>query len=348
MAQGTPDTVVYVSNAGDPSVSILAMNRATGEIALIETVPIPGADKPSPSSTPMALSPDRRFLHVILRSEPFTAASFAIDPASGHLTHLGNAPLEAPMAYATTDRTGRWLVSASYPAGKLTINPIDAAGRVTAPPTQIIADRPKAHCVVVDASNRFVYSPILAQDIVLQLKFDPANGTVAPNSPAEIRTRPGAGPRHLTFHPSGRFAYLITETTATIGAYAVDPANGTLREQQFVDMLAADYTGPKAAADLHVTPDGHFLYGSERRTNTLAGFRIDAANGTLSPIGRWPTETTPRGFAIDPRGRFLLSAGLDSHHLTVYAISPDTGVLDPVGRHVMGKLPNWVEFVDLR
>jgi 6-phosphogluconolactonase len=348
MAEGTPETIVYVSNAGSTEVYVLAMNRVSGDLDLVEKVPVPGSDKPSPSSMPMALSPDRRFLHVALRSEPFTVASFAIDPASGRLRHLGNAPLDAPMAYTTTDRTGRWLICASYPRGKLTINPIDGEGRVTAPPSQIITDRPKAHCVIVDASNRHVYCPVLAQDIVMQLKFDPATGTVTPSSPAEIATKAGAGPRHLAFHPSGRLLYLITETMATIGAYAVDPANGTLKELQFVDMLEADYTGPRAAADLHVTPDGQFLYGSERRTSTLAGFRIDPDTGTLTLIGRTPTETTPRGFAIDPRGRFLLSAGLDSNHLTVYRVRPETGALDPVKQHAMGKQPNWIEFVDLR
>lgn len=348
MAQGTPDTIVYVSNAGDPAIYVLAMNRASGELDLIEKTAIPLIDKPSSTSMPMALSPDRRFLHAALRSEPFTVASFAIDPASGKLKHLGNAPLDASMAYTTIDKTGRWLLCASYPAGKLTINPIDAEGRVKAPPSQIVADRPKAHCVLVDASNKHAYLSVLAQDIILQLKFDAATGMVAPNAPPQIATKAGAGPRHMRFHPSGRFLYLITETTATIGSYAVDKENGTLKELQFVDMLAPGYKGEIAAADLQVTPDGHFLYGSERKTSTLVGFRIDPDKGTLSPIGRWPTETTPRGFGIDPRGRFVLSVGLDSNHLTVYAIRPGNGALDPVKQHAMGKMPNWIEFVDLR
>ncbi len=346
MAQGTPQTVVYVSNAGGPEIHVMAMNRASGDLDLIETMAIPGTDQPAPTSMPMALSPDRRFLYAALRSEPFTAASFAIDPASGRLRHLGNAPLDDSMAYMTVDRTGRWLLCASYPGGKLTINPIDREGQVEAPPNQIVRDRPKAHCVVVDAANQHVYCPVLAQDIILQLNFDAATGRVTPNTPGEIATKPGAGPRHLAFHPSGRFLYLITETTATIGAYAVDPANGTLTELQFVDMLAPGYTGGIAAADLHVTPDGQFLYGSESRTSSLAGFRIDPAEGTLSPIGRWPTETTPRGFAIDPRGRFLLSVGLDSNRMTVYGIGKD-GALDPVKQYPMGKMPNWIEFLDL-
>ena len=343
MAQGASATVVYVSNAGGPEIHVMAMDRASGALDLIDKVAVPG--KPSPTSMPLALSPDRRFLHAALRSEPFTAASFAIDQANGRLTHLGNAPLDDSMAYMTVDRSGRWLLSASYPGGKLTVNPIDREGRVAAPPNQILRDRPKAHCVVVDAANQSVYCPVLAQDIILQLTFDAATGRVAPNTPGEIATKPGAGPRHLALHPTGRFLYLITETTATIGAYAIG-ANGTLAELQFVDMLAAGYTGPIAAADLHVTPDGRFLYGSERRTSSLAGFHIDPGTGRLSPIGSWPTETTPRGFAIDPRGRFLLSAGLDSNRMTVSRIAED-GALAPIQRYAVGKMPNWIEFLDL-
>src|SRR6476620_3487518 len=226
MAQASPDTVVYVSNAGDPSIGILSMNRTNGDLDLIEKVAIPGAEKPSPTSMPLALSPDRRFLYAALRSEPFTVASCAIDPASGRLNHLGNAPLDASMAYTTTDRTGKWLLAASYPGGKLTINPIAADGRVQAPPKQVITDRPKAHCVLVDAANKFVYCAVLAQDLILQLKFDPATGMLAPNSPGEIKTKAGAGPRHMALHPNGRLLFLLTETSATIGSYAVDKATG--------------------------------------------------------------------------------------------------------------------------
>lgn len=347
MAQAAPDTVVYVSNAGDPSVGVLSMNRATGDLDLIDKTAIPGAGKPSPTSMPLALSPDRRFLYAALRSEPFTVATFAIDPASGKLNHLGNAPLEASMAYIVTDRTGKWLLAASYPAGKLTINPIDGEGRVMPLPSQVVADRPKAHCVLVDAANKHVYCSVLAQDLILQLKFDPTTGTVTPNTPGEIKTKAGTGPRHMALHPSGRFLFLITETTATIGSYAVDKATGTLKQLQFVDMLNGGLKEQPSAADLHVTPDGRFLYGSERRTSTLVGYRIDPEKGTLSLVGRYPTETTPRGFAIDPRGKFLLSAGLDSHHMTIYAIRAN-GSLEPVKQQAMGKMPNWIEVVDLK
>jgi 6-phosphogluconolactonase len=164
--------------------------------------------------------------------------------------------------------------------------------------------------VVIDAGNRNVYVPVLGGDIVMQLKFDPATGTVSPNGPGEIATKAGAGPRHLTFHPNGKFAYLITETMATIGTYAVDPASGTLKERQFVD--THEYNEQPAASDIHMTPDGKFLNGAERKTSMLIGYKIDPDKGSLTQIGRFPTEKTPRGFAIEPRGMFLLSVGMDS------------------------------------
>ena len=298
MADNTPDTVVYVSNAAGKEVYVLAMNRDSGDLTILEKVPVPGTDKPSPSSTPMAVTPDHRFLYAALRSDTFPVSSFAIDRASGHLTHLATTPLQDSMAYIVTDRTGRYLLSASYPGNKLTINPIEANGHVVEKTTQIVPDRPKSHCILVDATNRYCYATSLGSDIIMEWKFDPATGTLA--------------------------------------------------ELQFVDARPADFKEQPAAADLHVTPDGRFLYGSERKTSTLAGYRIDPEKGTLSPIGHFPTETTPRGFNIDPRGRFLLSVGLDSNAMTVYRIDPQSGALTNLKQYSMGHQPNWIEIVDLR
>ncbi len=343
----TPRTVVYVSNAGSKEIFVFAMDRASGGLTQIERAAVPGTDKPSPTSIPMAVSPDRRFLYAALRSEPFPASSFAIDGESGRLTHLGTAPLADSMAYIVTDRTGRFLLSASYPGAKLAINPIDGAGRVGERPTQVLPTEPKAHCVVVDASNDYVYCTNLGGDIIMQLRFDARAGTVSPNQPASVSTKPNAGPRHLAFHPNGRVLYLLNETDATLVAYAVDAATGTLAELQTVPTLPPGFTGKPSAADLHVTPDGRFVYASERTTSTIKGYRLDPERGTFSRCGRWPTETTPRGFAIDPRGRFLLVAGLNSNAMTVSAIDPDTGALAAVGQYRLGEMPNWIEIVDL-
>ena len=180
----------------------------------------------------------------------------------------------------------------------------------------------------------------------MQQRFDAATGKIAPNSPAEIGTAPGAGPRHFVFHPNRRWLYLLNELDATVNAYAFDSASGLLSPLQTVSAMPPGSQAKPSAADIHVTPDGKFLYASERTTSTLAAFQIDAQTGRLSPLGNTPTETQPRGFAIDPRGAFLLAVGQQSHHLTVYAIDRETGRLDERARYPMGQNPNWVEIVD--
>jgi 6-phosphogluconolactonase len=347
MAANSPETAVYVSNAGSKEVFVLAMNRATGALDLIEKTPVPGTDKPSPASLPMATSPDKKFLYAQLRSEPYPVASFAIDPTTGKLKNLAVTPLVDQMAYINVDRSGKYLLCASYVGAKLAIYPIDAQNIVGPKATQILDTKPKAHCVVIDSGNKHVYLPVLGGDIVMEFNFDPATGTVTPDGPGQIATKPGAGPRHFTIHPNKNWGYLITETTATIGAYAI-AGDGTLSEIAFVD--TGDWNGKDSAAasDIHVTPDGKFLYGAVRTTSTLHGYKIDPDKGTLTAIGSWPTEKTPRGFNIDPRGKFLLAVGMDSNAMTVYAIDPGSGALNPVGHYPMGTQPNWIEIVDLK
>src|SRR6202023_2100888 len=144
MAQGTPETVVYVSNAGSKEVFVLAMNRATGALELIEKTPVPGTDKPSPASLPMATSPDKHFLYAQLRSEPYPVSTFAIDRTTGRLKHLSATPLVDQMAYINTDRTGKFLLAASYAGAKLAIYPINAQHIVEPKATQILDTKPKA------------------------------------------------------------------------------------------------------------------------------------------------------------------------------------------------------------
>ena len=192
----------------------------------------------------------------------------------------------------------------------------------------MLATGPKAHCVVVDASNRYVYCTNLGADIIMQLRFDAEAGTVSPNQPAAISTKPNAGPRHHGVSPE-RAVSLSAERDRrdARGLRGRSARNGTLAEVQTVPTLPLDFTGKPSAADLHVRPDGLFVYSSERTTSTIKGYRIDPERGTFSRCGRWPTETTPRGFAIDPRGRFLLAAGLSSNAMTVSAIDAESGAL---------------------
>lgn len=342
-----PMTCVYVSDAETKDIRLLALDTERGTLTEIDCYAVPGTDLPSPTSLPMAVSPDRRFLYAALRSPPFPASTFAIDPASGRLTHLAETPLLAAMAYIVTDRTGRFLLCASYTDAKLAVYPIDGTGRIEPQAAQILETGPHAHSILVDRANRFAYAAILGADHVLQFAFDAATGSLTALAPPAIATQRGAGPRHLAFHPIDPLLYLLNQTDATISAFRMEPGAGTLAEIENVATLPAHFLGEANAADLHVTPDGRFLFASERQTSSLIGFRIDPGSGFLLPVGRWPTETTPRGFAIDHTGRFLLAAGLDSNRLSLNAIDPETGTLTLMSRHEMGGMPNWVEIVDL-
>lgn len=230
---------------------------------------------------------------------------------------------------------------------KLAVYPIASAGRIDASPTQIAPTGPNAHCIVIDAPNRFAYSAVFGADHVMQMRFDPDAGILTPNSSPVVATRARSGPRHLALHPNDWFIHLLNQTDATIVAYSIEAGSGTLSEIETVATLPAHFHGEANAADIHVTADGRFLYASERQTNTLVGFSIDAASGFLAPIGRRNTETTPRGFAIDPRGQFLFAAGLASNQLSVHAIDQAQGTLTLHAQYPLGDMPNWVEIVDL-
>ena len=334
-------TAVYVSNADSREISVLSLDLSTGELEPIETLTVSG------SVMPLAVHPDRRTLFAALRSEPFSVACFAIDPASGRLTHLSTVPIAASVPSIATDRSGRFLLCCSFHSSLLAVYPIGPGGFVQAEATQIIPTRPRAHAIRVDSANRFAYVPCRDGDLVHIFRFDAATGLLEPAIPPAVHTRPGAGPRHFFFHPNNLFFYLLNEHDGSLNAYHRDLRTGALTEIQSVSAVPPGFSGKPSAADLHITPDGRFIYGSVRGSSTLACFQIDSASGKLTAAGHFETETEPRGFIIDPRGQFLLAAGQKSHHLTVYRIDGANGALQPLKRYPMGKAPNWIEIVPL-
>jgi 6-phosphogluconolactonase len=341
MPQDSAPTIVYVANADSREIQVWRLRAETGELSLVERVPVTGM------VMPLAISPSRRHLYASLRSEPFSVACFAIDRASGRLAYLSSAKLPDQMCYLATDRTGRFLLSASYQGSLLAVHAIGADGLVQRDPIETRPTPPHAHAIMTDPSNRFVFASSLGGDVLMRWRFDASTGQLALDSLARIATAPGSGPRHFVFHPERPLLYLLNELDATVNAYAFDSALGLVTPIQTVSAMPAGSMEKPSAADLHVTPNGRFLYASERTTSTLAAFRIDDVTGRLSPLGHVPTEAQPRGFAIDPRGSFLLAVGQKSHHLTVYAIDQETGALAARERYAMGQNPNWVEIVDL-
>ena len=340
-------TFLYVGNSDSQDITVLSLDPASGALAQIANVAVPGPEKPG-GSLPLAVSPDNAFLFAGLRSEPFSVATFAIDPKNGALIYVGSGPLEGSMAYISVDRTGKFLLAASYPANKVTVSPIGTNGVVGAT-QQTVPTEPSAHAIIVDSANNYVFHTSLGGDRVYQQTFDAKNGRLTPNEPPWIGTNAKAGPRHLAISPDNRFVYVITELDATIYVFPYDASKGTMRKHAQVISAMPNGSGAKPwGAEIRVTPDGKYLYASERTTSTLSAFGIDPVRGTLTPIGSFPTETQPRAFAIDPTGRFLFVVGELSHRLTTYAIDPKSGQLAKLNDLPAGKKPNWVEIVTLR
>jgi 6-phosphogluconolactonase len=195
--------------------------------------------------------------------------------------------------------------------------------------------------------------------------LDEKTGKLSANTPPAVQMKQGSGPRHIIVSKDNRFAYLLNELTGTVTALALDAQNGTLKEGDSVSFMPADTKlgpgqprGPVGAgqperdrgndiwaSDLHLTPDGKFLYAAERTSSSLGGFKVDAASGKLTFVGSTPTEKQPRGFAIDPTGKFMIVSGEKSDTITSYAIDGATGALKEIGKYPTGKGSNWVEIV---
>jgi 6-phosphogluconolactonase len=343
MPSASAATFVYVGNADSQDVTVLEL-KSSGDLTPVETAAVPGPAKPG-GSLPLAVSPEKKRLFVGLRNEPYSAVTFAINAKTGKLTLVGSGPLADSMAYVVNDRSGKFLLGASYGGNKVTVNPIGPDG-VVQPAQQIVATQPNAHCIMPDPSNRYVLHTSLGGDLVYQDKFDVKTGKLTPNDPPSVSVKAKAGARHLVFSRNKRFVYLVNELDASIYVFPWDARTGTLKKEvQVTTSLPGGFEGKPWAADIHLTPDGKFLYASERTTSTLAAFSVDLKTGMLTSIDSYPTEKQPRGFNIDPTGRYLLSVGQLSNSMTSYAIDKATGKLTKLKEYPMGKNPNWVEIV---
>jgi 6-phosphogluconolactonase len=343
-------TLAYVANADSNDISVFRVEPSSGKVKVVETVAFPGVEKAG-SSTPLAVSPDKRFLFAGVRAEPYAVLSFAIDANSGQLSYRGRGPLADSMANIATDRSGKFLFGASYGGSKVAVNPLLPDG-VAGEPKQVIPTGLNAHAFLPSPDNRFVFATNLGSDQVLSFAFDAATGGLAPSDPPVTKVPEKSGPRHFVFHPNGRFVYLVHELNGDVAAFAYEARSGAWDEVQRTTALPEGFSDNASdkkpwAADIHITPDGRFLYASERTTSTLTAYKVDAASGKLTTVGSVPTEKQPRGFKIDPSGRYLAAVGEVSDGMTVYSIDQASGALTRLKSYPTGKKPNWVEFVSL-
>jgi 6-phosphogluconolactonase len=334
-------TIIYISNADSRDIYVMELNESDGSSNVVDKVAVGG------NVMPLAISPDRKYLFASMRSEPYSVSSFAINPDSGKLTPVKTVPLPDNMAYLSTDRSGRYLFGASYAGNKISVNTIGFTGEVNATPLEVIPTGKKAHAIATDPSNRFLFVTSLGEDIILQYRFNEVTGEITPNDPPAVEAGKGAGPRHFVFHPNRRFVFCTNELDGSVSTYRFD-ASGTLTLLDSISVMPADFKGGAPwTADVHLTPDGRFLYASERTSSTIAAFHVDVGSGTLTLIGHYPTETQPRGFNIDPGGKYLLAAGQKSNGLSTHAIDQNTGALGKPSHKDVGRNPNWVEIVAL-
>jgi 6-phosphogluconolactonase len=352
---GADELMLYVSCAGTREIVRFAMDRESGALVRRGATALPDTVEPAapaPSSAlrasyrvPLALSPGLDFLYAVLRTEPYAVLSYRVDPETGALALLGRAAVPASTPYVHADRSGRLLFGAAYQGDCVWVSAIGGDG-VAGAPHQLIPGIHAPHCVLPHPDNRTVYVAAASGDAMYQFRLD--QGRLEPLG-EPIRLPELTRPRHLAFSPGARRLYCITETHALIDVYAIDAASGALTPMPGLGSRipaepGSDHT---VAADLHFTPGGRFLYGSERTLGTISAFAVDPASGALRHVGKFPTDRIPRSFAIDPSGRFIVSAGQETGRIAVHAIDGESGALGEGVACEVGAGPAWVQFIDI-
>jgi 6-phosphogluconolactonase len=255
--------------------------------------------------------------------------------------------------YISIDRSGRFALVANYISGSVAMLPIAPDGRLEPVSSSIQhtgssihpdrQDKPYAHSIQPDPTNTFAVACDLGIDKLLIYRMDLYAGELVKH--AEVSVTPGSGPRHLVFHPNGRYAYLACELNSTVLAFTWDPEGGMFEEFQNVRTLPPGYEGRNLPADIHITPDGQFLYVSNRGNDSFACYEVSPDSGTLTLKHHVSTGgAEPRGFAIDPAGKFLISANQKSNNLVPFLIDPGVGQLSRIGDEVQVSMPVCVKF----
>jgi 6-phosphogluconolactonase len=361
-AAGSGDLLVYFGTyTGKKSKGIYVsrFDPATGTLGSPELA----AESSSPSF--LAVDPKGRFLYSVnevnkISEKPAGGVSaFAIDAASGKLTPLNQQSSGGPgPCHLVVDKAGRNVLVANYGGGSVALLPIDKDGSLKEASAFVQhkgssvnrsrQEAPHAHGIYLDPANRFAFAPDLGLDQVVAYRFDSSKGTLAANEPAFAPVAPGSGPRHFTFTPNGRFAYVISEMLCTVTAFGYDAKRGALSELQTLSSLpeGESVKSGYSTAELFAHPSGKFLYGSNRGHNSIVSYAIDGKSGKLTRVGHAPTQgKIPRSFGIDPSGRWLLAANQDSDTVVVFKIDASTGQLTATGGTIEVGAPVAVAFV---
>lgn len=305
--------------------------------------------------------PHKHFLYAVNELGNFAGqeaggvTALSIDPESGELNLLNAYSSQGKdPCYVSIERTGRFALVANYSGGNAAVLPIQADGQL-GPATDVVQHSgssvdpkrqtdPFVHSIVPDPTNRFAIAADLGADKLVIYEMDLENGKL--NKHAEVKVKPGSGPRHSIFHPNGGYFYVINELNSTLIVYRYYSEAGRLEEIQTISTLPEDFKGENLCADLHIS--GRYLYASNRKHDSIAWYLIDEKTGRLSYEGEVPSGgKEPRGFAIDPTGSFLLAAHERSDNVVCFQIDPATGKLLKTGRETQVSHPVCVKFTYL-
>lgn len=310
----------------------------------------------------LAVSPDRQNIYAvneIADPEKASVSAFSFDEKKGSLTFLnkqssgGGAP-----CYVSVDATGQAVFVGNYVGGSLAMLTVRDDGSLAKPQTIIRhsgssvnearQQSPHVHCTYVAPDNERLFVADLGTDTVTGYAFDEGEVMLGSKAVSTFEATPGAGPRHLTFHPNGRFAYLINELSGSITAFRYE--HGALDKIQQISTLPGDYNGAVSGADIHVSPDGKFLYASNREDlNNIVIYAINPSDGRLTKVGQHASGGEhPRNFAIDPTGRYLLAANRDTDNIVVFRRDHQTGLLSETGTELNVSMPVCLKMIPLR
>jgi 6-phosphogluconolactonase len=306
----------------------------------------------------MALSPDGKFLYSIHAKsfggkENEEVAAYQVEGRTGQLKLLNRqSAMGSASCYLDIDATSKTVVVANYSTGSVASLPVaqdgslgKAASFVQHSGSSVDPARqkaPYAHCIVVSPDNRFAYAADLGIDQILGYRLDAETSKLSPNRQPFVRTPSGAGPRHLTFHPNGKHLYAINELKNSVTLFDDLPESGMLIEQQTISTLPEDFDGTSHCADLKITPDGRFLYGTNRGHDSIAAYNI-GDDGRLKLIGIQPSlGNGPQNLAITSDGKLLLCANMPGNNVAVFRIDRESGVLKSVGEQVSMPMPSCI------
>lgn len=314
----------------------------------------------------LAFDATQKFLYAVNELKTYegkpsgTVSAFAVDAKTGKLDFLNRQLTHGTdPCHVLVDAQRKHVFVANFSSGSVCVLPVREDGSLGAASDFIQhlgsgidparQKGPHAHSVTLDASNRFAFVPDLGLDRLLVYRYDPQRGMLEANATPWIKMQPGAGPRHVCFHPGGKFAYVVNELDSTVAALSCDARAGTFDYLQSVPTLPAGFAGESTCADIQVSPSGKFVYASNRGHDSIAIYRIDPFAGTLGSVGHEPTQgKTPRSFGIDPTGSFLLAANQDSDTVVTFRIDPDSGMLRSTGQVTQVPTPVCVKFLAAR